>query len=54
MNSSSILPETIETTKCPKCGSEDIDYLTRVIGYLKRVSKFSSERIKEANKRYYA
>ena len=39
---------------CPKCGSEDIDYLTRVIGYLKRVSKFSSERIKEANKRYYA
>ena len=39
---------------CPKCGSKDVDYLTRVIGYLKRVSKFSSERIKEANKRYYA
>ena len=42
------------TNHCPKCGSEDVDYLTRVIGYLKRVSKFSSERIKEANKRYYA
>ena len=40
--------------KCPKCGSEDVDYLTRIIGYLKRISKFSTERIKEANKRYYA
>lgn len=39
--------------KCPKCGSENVDYLTRVIGYLKRVSKFSEARIKEANKRYY-
>ena len=42
------------TNHCPKCGSENVDYLTRVIGYLKRVSKFSSARIKEANKRYYA
>ena len=42
------------TNHCPKCGSENVDYLTRVIGYLKRISKFSSERIKEANKRYYA
>ena len=40
--------------KCPKCGSENIDYATRVIGYLKRVSKFSEPRIKEAKKRYYA
>lgn len=40
--------------KCPKCGSEDVDYLTRIIGYLKRISKFSSERIKEAHRRYYA
>lgn len=40
--------------KCPKCGSENVDYLTRVIGYLKRVSKFSEPRIKEAEKRYYA
>lgn len=40
--------------KCPKCGSEDIDYLTRVIGYLKRISKFSEPRIEEAHRRYYA
>lgn len=40
--------------KCPKCGSENVDYLTRVIGYLKRVSKFSEARQKEAEKRYYA
>ena len=40
-------------TKCPQCGSEDIDYATRIIGYLKRVSKFSEARQKEAAKRYY-
>lgn len=40
--------------KCPKCGSENLDYLTRVIGYLKRVSNFSSARQKEAQKRFYA
>lgn len=39
---------------CEKCGSENVDFATRVIGYLKRVSKFSEARIKEANKRYYA
>ena len=39
---------------CPKCGSENVDYLTRVIGYLKRISKFSSARIEEAKKRFYA
>lgn len=42
------------TDHCPKCGSENVDYLTRVIGYLKRVSKFSSARIEEAKKRFYA
>ena len=40
--------------KCPNCGSENVDYATRVIGYLKRVSKFSAPRIKEAKMRYYA
>ena len=40
--------------KCPCCGSENLDYLTRVIGYLKRVSNFSSARQKEAQKRFYA
>ncbi len=40
--------------ECPKCKSEDLDYLTRVIGYMKRVSNFSQPRQKEASKRYYA
>jgi ribonucleoside-triphosphate reductase len=39
---------------CPKCGSEDVDYATRIIGYLKRVSKFSEPRQKEEGIRYYA
>ena len=39
---------------CPKCGSTDLDYATRVIGYLKRVSSFSEARQKEESKRYYA
>ena len=39
--------------KCPKCGSEDVDYATRVIGYLVRVSKWSAERQAEAAKRFY-
>lgn len=38
---------------CSKCGSEDIDYGTRVIGYLKRVSAFSTGRRKEHNLRHY-
>ncbi len=40
--------------KCPKCGSEHLDYLTRVIGYMKRVSNFSAARQVEAGKRFYA
>ena len=38
---------------CPKCGSKDLDYATRVIGYLKRVSSFSLARQRENAKRYY-
>ncbi|PJE78656.1 hypothetical protein CI610_02393 [invertebrate metagenome] len=38
---------------CPKCGSENIDYGTRIIGYLKRISSFSSERQTEENHRMY-
>lgn len=41
-------------TECPSCHSKDVDYLTRVIGYLKRVSNFSEARQKEASLRYYA
>ena len=40
--------------ECPVCGSTDIDYLTRIIGYLKRVSNFSEPRQEEAGRRYYA
>ena len=40
--------------KCPHCGSENIDYMTRIIGYLKRVSNFSQARQEEAKRRYYA
>lgn len=38
---------------CPKCGSTDIDYLTRVIGYLKRITNFPKIRQIEAGMRYY-
>ena len=41
-------------TVCPKCGSKNLDYLTRVIGYLKRVSSFSEMRQEEAEHRFYA
>lgn len=40
--------------QCPVCGSTDVDYLTRIIGYLKRVSNFSEPRQEEAARRYYA
>ncbi|PZU84459.1 MAG: anaerobic ribonucleoside-triphosphate reductase [Chryseobacterium sp.] len=40
--------------KCPTCESENLDYLTRVIGYLKRVSNFSAPRQEEASVRHYA
>ena len=40
--------------KCPKCSGEDLDYLTRIIGYMKRVSNFSQSRQKEAALRHYA
>lgn len=40
--------------ECPVCHSKNVDYLTRVIGYMKRVSNFSQARQKEAAKRFYA
>lgn len=40
--------------KCPKCESENVDHLTRVIGYLKRISNFSKHRQEEASRRFYA
>ena len=40
--------------ECPECHGDNLDYLTRVIGYMKRVSNFSAARQKEAAHRYYA
>lgn len=40
--------------ECPHCHSHNIDYMTRVIGYLKRVSNFSAARQEESMRRYYA
>jgi ribonucleoside-triphosphate reductase len=40
--------------ECPVCKSTNLDYLTRVIGYMKRVSNFSEKRQVEASKRHYA
>ena len=40
--------------ECPKCHSKNVDYMTRIIGYLKRVSNFSQARQEEASRRYYA
>ncbi len=39
--------------KCPKCQSINVDHATRVIGYLKRVSSFSSKRQIEHDLRHY-
>lgn len=39
--------------ECPECHSRNVDYLTRVIGYMKRVSSFSEARQQEARRRYY-
>lgn len=39
--------------ECPHCHSRNVDYLTRVIGYMKRVSSFSKARQIEERKRAY-
>lgn len=39
--------------ECPHCHSNNVDYLTRIIGYMKRVSNFSVPRQEEAHRRYY-
>lgn len=40
-------------TECSKCKSKNVDHATRVIGYLKRVSNFSSGRQTEHGLRHY-
>lgn len=39
--------------KCPRCGSSNVDWATRIIGYLKLISRFSEKRQEEAATRYY-
>lgn len=39
---------------CENCGSKNIDYAVRIIGYLKRISNFSEIRQKEASMRAYS
>ena len=39
--------------KCPKCGSTNLDYATRIIGYLRKVSNYSPDRQVEEKTRYY-
>ena len=41
------------TYSCSECGSVNIDYATRVIGYLKRVTSFGAGRRKEHERRAY-
>lgn len=51
-NCGHIDPRTL--SKCPVCGCMDkLDYATRVIGYLKRISCFSKGRRDEHERRYY-
>ncbi len=38
---------------CSACGSKAIDWATRIIGYLKKISSFSSPRQTEHKKRHY-
>lgn len=41
-------------TKCPKCGSKKVTWYTRVIGYLRPITSFGSDRQIEAIKRVYS
>jgi ribonucleoside-triphosphate reductase len=38
---------------CHKCGSDNVDWLTRIIGYVKRISAWSEARQKEGAQRHY-
>lgn len=40
--------------ECPRCHSINLDYATRVVGYLKRISNFSELRQRESNRRHYS
>lgn len=38
---------------CPKCNSTNIDWWVRIIGFLRPMSSWSTERQEEGNKRIY-
>ena len=40
--------------ECPKCGSQNVTWYTKIIGYLRPISSFSKERKLEAEKRTYS
>lgn len=40
--------------RCSCCGAQNVDYGTRIIGYLKRVSSFSEARQSEHERRFYS
>ena len=50
-NCGTIDPNTLPA--CKSCGNTELDYGTRIIGYLKRISSFSKARQEEAGLRYY-
>lgn len=44
-------PDTHDS--CPSCGSKDIDYATKIVGYVKRVKAFSEPKQAEEKARHY-
>ena len=44
-------PRTL--TECPICGSKNLDFATRIIGYCKKISSYSKARQDEEKLRYY-
>ena len=48
-----MVTQTAKSIVCPHCGSKNLDYLTRIIGYLKRVSSFNEARQVEESMRSY-
>lgn len=46
--------DPVTRKRCKTCGNTDLDYGTRIIGYLRRLSSFSDGRQKEADRRYYS
>lgn len=39
--------------KCPECGSNDVNHITRIIGYIKEIPAFSKDRQNEESARVY-